>query len=64
VPDEFEQPGPATAPAAVEPAPGDELESSQLAARLRTLDWPAPADDVRERCFEQLMKRVEAEPHR
>lgn len=40
--------------------PDDDLESSELAERLRRLDWPEPAGDVRERCLEEIMKRVES----
>jgi len=38
--------------------PGEEVESSELAERLRHLDWPAPSQAVRERCLDEIMKRV------
>ena len=38
---------------------GEELEGSELARRLRGLDWPSAPDDVRERCLNEIMKRVE-----
>src|SRR5205823_12195950 len=37
----------------------DELEGSELARRLRRLEWPHPPEDVRDRCLEEIMKRVE-----
>jgi hypothetical protein len=41
------------------PAAGaDSDESSPLAARLRTMDWPAAPDDVRERCLREILNRV------
>jgi hypothetical protein len=47
------------APAPPSGAPGDELEESPLAQRLQQLDWPAPPPEVKERCLEQIMARVE-----
>lgn len=38
---------------------GDELEGPELARRLRGLDWPSAPDDVRERCLNEIMRRVE-----
>jgi hypothetical protein len=35
------------------------LEESELARRLRGLDWPSAPDDVRERCLTEIMRRVE-----
>lgn len=40
-------------------------DRSPLAERLRTMEWPAPTDDVRERCLREIMSRVgDADPHR
>ena len=38
---------------------GEELEESELARRLRRLDWPSAPEDVRERCLNEIMSRVE-----
>jgi len=38
--------------------PAADAESSELAERLRHLDWPAPPQAVRERCLDEIMKRV------
>lgn len=59
---ELHEPETTSGPAslAVAPAEGDELEGSPLAQRLRSLDWPHPPEDVRERCLNEIMRRVEA----
>lgn len=36
----------------------DPEEHSPLADRLRTMDWPKPPEEVRERCLEQILARV------
>jgi hypothetical protein len=36
----------------------DELEQSELARRLRRMDWPGPSPEVKERCLEQILARV------
>lgn len=36
--------------------PDDDV--SPLADRLRTMDWPTPSDEVRERCLREIMSRV------
>lgn len=38
---------------------GDPLEDSELARRLRKMDWPAAPGDVKERCLQQILTRVE-----
>jgi hypothetical protein len=35
-----------------------ERELSPLAERLRTMHWPTPTDEVRERCLREIMSRV------
>lgn len=39
---------------------GDPLEDSELARRLRKMDWPAAPGDVKERCLQQILTRVES----
>jgi hypothetical protein len=50
---------PAAPTTADRPAGDRDPEDSQLTERLRRLDWPSPDPDVRERCFERILERVE-----
>jgi hypothetical protein len=41
--------------------PPAKLEEGDLERRLRGLSWPQPTDDVRERCLDEILKRVGTE---
>lgn len=36
-----------------------EYQESELERRLRSMRWPTPAPDVRERCFDELRARLD-----
>lgn len=36
----------------------DPLEDSELAQRLRRMEWPSAPPEVKERCLEEILRRV------
>lgn len=39
----------------------DPLEDSELARRLRRMDWPTAAPEVKQRCLEEILRRVDVD---
>jgi hypothetical protein len=39
----------------------DPLEDTELARRLRRMEWPAAPTDVKQRCLEEILSRVNSE---